>query len=243
MIEINGLTKYFYPHKSWRDFIIASGIKPTVALEGINLTINAGEIFGLIGSNGAGKTTLLKILATLILPDQGSATINKHDIVEEFEYTKHFIGLVTGDERSFYWRLTGRQNLEFFGAFHGMNHAAINSRIRELVDLMHIDSLDKRVGEFSAGMKQKLNLARALLHNPSALLMDEPTKSLDPFAATGTRQFIKKELSRRQGKTILLVTHSLREIEEICDRVGIIKQGKLIAIGTPREMESQITND
>jgi len=247
MIEIKGLTKYFYPRlnlcKDSSEGFILNVLKryprtPAVALEDVSLSLQKGEVLGLVGPNGAGKTTLLKILATLILPDQGEAKVNGYNILSQPEAVKKSIGLANGEERSFYWRLTGQQNLEFFGAFYNLSLTDIHSRIRELINLLPVDILNKRVGEYSAGMRQRLNIARALLHNPAVLLMDEPTKSLDPASGAELRRFIRDELSRGQGKTILLATHNINEMEEVCDRVVVLDKGKLVAQGLPSEVKN-----
>jgi ABC-2 type transport system ATP-binding protein len=236
MIEITALTKYFPPAFSIRNIF---GKNPSIAIiSELNLSITKGEVFGLIGPNGAGKTTLIKILAGLISPDKGNALINNYAIVKNQIDAKRSIGLVLAEERSFYWRLTGQQNLEFYGAFYGLNKKSLGARINELSDLLPLAYLHKKVGEYSTGMQQQLKFARALLHNPPVMLMDEPTRSLDYSAAKELRRFIREELVKKQGKTVLLVTHDLKEAEEVCDRIGVIKQGRLVSIGNKEEILS-----
>src|SRR3989338_2498774 len=157
LIETIGITKHF---------------PKTTALKGINLQVKEGEIFCLLGPNGSGKTTLLKILATLILPTGGTAYINGFEIISQPMAVKASIGLVTGEERSFYWRLTGRENLEFYATLYNLRPGIAKDRINYLINLLKIESPDRRVGEYSAGMKQRLGIARGLLHDPSVLLMD-----------------------------------------------------------------------
>ena len=203
-----------------------------VALDNINLVIENGSVFGLLGPNGAGKTTLLKTLATLILPDCGTAVLNGYDLIHQSEQCRSSVGLVSGDERSFYWRLTGRANLEFFGRLNNLSSSRLTQRITEVAGLLTMTGLDRRVGEYSAGMRQKLNLARALLADPSILLIDEPTKSLDIETSERLRRFIKDELASRQGKTVLITTHNLGEAEALCQQVAVLRQGKIVRIGT-----------
>lgn len=222
MIRVIELTKYF---------------KNICVLNEVNFEVKQGEIFGIIGPNGAGKTTLLKILSTLILPTKGTAHINGYDIVKEQIKVKVSIGLVTGDERSFYWRLTGRKNLEFFATFYNIPKKLAKERIDYLTDLIKIENIDKRVGEYSSGMKQRLGIARSLLHNPPVLLMDEPTKSLDPGSSFELRLFLKEHLSKKEGKTIIIATHNLNEAKQICDNVCLLNQGKMFNLPRDGDLE------
>jgi ABC-2 type transport system ATP-binding protein len=206
------------------------------ALRGVDLHVKTGEIFGLLGPNGAGKTTLVKILSCLILPDRGHASIGGFDVRHE-DKVKALLGLVHSDERSFYWRLSGRDNLRFFARLYDVPGKRIESRIDELllkVDLA--DAAPRRFSDYSSGMKQRLAIARALLHDPPILLMDEPTRSLDPAASLSLRRLIKDELNGRDGKTILLATHNLREAEVLCDRIAILVSGTVRQVGTIGEV-------
>ncbi len=206
------------------------------ALRGVDLAVERGTIFGLLGPNGAGKTTLLKILSCLVLPDRGRATILGTDVLDE-NRVKPTIGLVNSDERSFYWRLSGRENLRFFSRLYDVPRSRSESRIEELlrrVDL--VEASDRRFADYSSGMKQRLAIARALLHDPPVLLMDEPTRSLDPASSLSLRAFVSDELRGRDGKTILLATHNLREAEVLCDRIAILVRGKIRQVGTPAEV-------
>lgn len=211
--------------------------KNICVLNEVSFEVKQGEIFGIIGPNGAGKTTLLKILSTLILPTKGTAHINGYDIVKEQIKVKVSIGLVTGDERSFYWRLTGRKNLEFFATFYNIPKKLAKERIDYLTDLIKIENIDKRVAEYSSGMKQRLGIARSLLHNPPVLLMDEPTKSLDPGNAYDLRLFMKEDLSKKEGKTIIIATHNLNEAKQICDNVCLLNQGKMFNLPRDGDLE------
>ncbi len=206
------------------------------ALRGVDLHVKTGEIFGLLGPNGAGKTTLVKILSCLILPDRGRATIGGEDVRHENK-VKPRLGLVHSDERSFYWRLSGRENLRFFARLYDVPGKRIDARIDELLRKVDLtEAAPRRFSDYSSGMKQRLAIARALLHDPPVLLMDEPTRSLDPSASLSLRALIKEELQGRDGKTILLATHNLREAEVLCERVAILVQGTVRQVGTIDEV-------
>ena len=229
LLEVINLTKYFKSPTRLRE-MFSRKPESVRAVAEVSFQVKAGRIFGLIGPNGAGKTTLLKILATLIIPDSGTALIKGSDILKDPSQVRFSFGLITGEERSFYWRLTGRQNLEFFAAFYNLSEAAASERIKYLIDLLEIETPDQRVGEYSTGMKQRLGIARSLLHDPPVLLMDEPTKSLDPGSVQKLRILIKEELCQKQKKSIILATHNLAEAEQICDQIGIMCQGKMVKI-------------
>ena len=206
------------------------------ALRGVDFDVRRGEIFGLLGPNGAGKTTLLKILSCLIVPDRGRALIAGEDTRRESRVKPH-IGLVHSDERSFYWRLSGRDNLKFFARLYDVPGKRIASRIDELLQKVDLtEAAPRRFSDYSSGMKQRLAIARALLHDPPILLMDEPTRSLDPAACLSLRRLIKDELAGRDGKTILLATHNLREAEVLCERIAILVQGTVRQVGTIAEV-------
>lgn len=206
------------------------------ALRGVDLHIRRGEIFGLLGPNGAGKTTLVKILACLVLPDRGYAVVDGEDTRKEAR-VKPRIGVVNSDERSFYWRLSGRENMEFFARLYDVPAARVRARIDELLEKVEMtEAAERRFADYSSGMKQRLSIARALLHDPPILLMDEPTRSLDPASALHLRGFIADELKARDGKTILLATHNLREAEVLCDRLAILAAGRIRQTGTVSEV-------
>jgi ABC-2 type transport system ATP-binding protein len=200
----------------------------TTALDGLDLEVGQGEIFGLLGSNGAGKTTLLKILCTLLLPTEGSAAVAGHDVVQAPASVRQAVGYCLDTERSFYFRLTGRQNLAFFAALNNLESRHATDRIAELT--------------YSKGMQQKLGLIRALMSDPAVLLLDEPTKSLDPAAAAEFRRLVRNTLVDRFGKTILLVTHSLEDAAECCDRVALMSQGRISLRGTWAEVRGSVRN-
>ncbi|HEY0385096.1 MAG TPA: ABC transporter ATP-binding protein [Pyrinomonadaceae bacterium] len=215
-------------------------LKPPVeALTDVSFNVHAGEIFGLIGRNGAGKTTLTKIVATLVQPTSGSVTVNGFDSVRDEERVRAQVGLATAEERSFYWRLTAQQNLLFFARLYGLSDQQSSWRINELLARFELEEVARRrFGELSTGNKQRLAFARAMLASPPVLLLDEPTRSLDPLAAARMRALIN-ELSRADPPvSILLTSHNLAEVEELCQRVGIISRGRIRAIGTPQSMRT-----
>ncbi|MHB1390434.1 MAG: ABC transporter ATP-binding protein [Thermoleophilia bacterium] len=218
-------------------------MKKTVftAVRDIDLSVSRGEIFGLLGPNGAGKTTLTKLLCTLILPSSGSASIAGYDLVKQQAKVKASIALISSEERSFYWRLTGRQNLDFFAALHGISKKEARRRIPEVLELVEMsDAADRAFQQYSTGMKQRLGLARGLLADPDIFFMDEPTKGLDPVATKQIHDFIKDELAAN-GKTVILATHHLVEAEHICDRVGILYSGEMKACGKVDELVGDST--
>src|SRR5262245_26046037 len=205
-LETSGLGKVFVRRKPLGDLVrrpFAPGERVR-ALSGVSLSVARGEIFGLLGPNGAGKTTLIKILSGLILPTDGRAVIEGADASHGAEARKR-LGLVIADDRSFYWRLTGAQNLRFFGRLHGIYGAALEHRITLLLERLDLTSAAASIfANYSTGMRQRLAVARALLHDPPILLLDEPTRSLDPVAARSLRRFVQDELVARDGKTILI---------------------------------------
>jgi len=212
-------------------------------VDGVDLLVRRGEVFGILGPNGAGKTTLIKILCTLILPTGGEARVNGFDVEKESGRVRESIGLVTTDERSFYWRLTGRQNLEFFASLHNFYSDDARNMVDELLGVVDLKyAADERFLNYSAGMKQRMAIARGLLNDPAVLFMDEPTRSLDPGAAQNLRNFIAEEIVRERGKTIFISTHNLEEAEELCDRVAIFDDGRIKVVGSPDELKENLGN-
>ncbi|GIU82319.1 MAG: ABC transporter ATP-binding protein [Acidobacteria bacterium] len=213
------------------------GIKfnpPVEALKNVSFGIEEGEIFGLIGKNGAGKTTLTKIIATLIQPTSGRVLVKGYDSVRDEVKVRSLIGLATAEERSFYWRLSCEQNMMFFARLYSMSDREAKKRIYELFEKLNLTSLAKRrFSELSTGNRQRLAVARALLPNPEVLLLDEPTRSLDPLAAAEMRALI----ASLKGVSILLTSHNLSEIEELCHRVAIISKGEIQDIDTPENLK------
>ncbi len=238
-IETLGLGKVFTKRRSILQMITKPLTPPgeVRALESVDLAVHRGEIFGLLGPNGAGKTTLLKILSSLITPSSGAVFVNGHDVVGRQQSVRASIGLVTSDERSFYWRLSGRENLHFFAALANVPAGRIRSRCQELLEKVEMEEkADQPFMEYSTGTKQRLASARALLHDPPIIYMDEPTRSLDPTAARHLRRFIQEQLNRREGKTILLATHNMAEAEGLCHRLAILHRARIRRMGTVEEV-------
>ena len=211
--------------------------EPVEALRDVSFDVHTGEIFGLIGRNGAGKTTLTKIVATLVQPTTGSVAVRNNDSVEHDEQVRREIGLATAEERSFYWRLTAEQNLMFFARLHGLSDRFAKQRMRELFAKLELEEVARRrFGEMSTGNKQRLAVARAMLASPPVLLLDEPTRSLDPLAAARMRELISSLAKQDPPVTILLTSHNLAEVETLCKRVAIISRGRIRAIDTPQQL-------
>jgi ABC-2 type transport system ATP-binding protein len=207
----------------------------------VNLRVGRGELFGLLGPNGAGKSTLLKLLATLTVPDRGRMTIDGIDVERDPLAAKRRIGLCTSDERSFYFRLTARQNMEFFGALMGLSGAHLKRRVDECIDLVDLrEHLDARFGGFSSGMRVRLTLARALMADPGILFLDEPTRAVDPVHAEELRAMIRTNLVDGAGKTVILATNLLDEAWQLCDRVAVVNHGRIVALGPPRELDVEL---
>ncbi|KYH36338.1 MAG: ABC transporter [Candidatus Bathyarchaeota archaeon B24] len=212
------------------------------ALKGVSFDVNYGEVFGLLGPNGAGKTTTVKILSTLLIPDEGRARVAGFDVVESPSMVRKHIGVTLTVEKGFFWKLTGRENLSYFGMLRGLKGLQLRRRVDELMKMLGLDSLgasDKFYEEYSLGMRARLSLARALLTDPPVLILDEPTLGLDPSSARYIRKLLLK-FAREDGKAILLTTHNMFEAEVICDRVAIIDKGRIIAIGTVQELKKAV---
>jgi ABC-2 type transport system ATP-binding protein len=240
-IEVFNLTKYFSIRKSLKEIIFSPFKKKNkkLVLDNVGFEVKPATIFCLIGPNGAGKTTLIKILAGLILPDLGKVKVLGYDIIKEELKVKNSIGLFTGEERSFYWRLTARENLEFFASLYNLSKKEREKRINDLSRLLKVDNLNIRFQEYSTGMKQRIALIRCLLNDPKLILMDEPTKNLDPLIANELRNFIKDELVERQGKTVFFCTHNLKEAVFLGKYLAIMDKGKIKVLGTIEEIRKQ----
>jgi ABC-2 type transport system ATP-binding protein len=242
MLELKNLTKDFFPPFTPKQLFLSFG-KPaqrTRALDNASFTLPKGSSLAILGPNGAGKTTLLKIISTLILPDKGSVKVNGWSLGNDDDRIRACVGLVASCERSFYWRLTGRQNLEFFCAMYGLYGRHARIRIEELLKLFKIDYQDKRFDSYSTGMQQKFALLRAMLHDPGLLLLDEPTKSLDYTAARDLRNFIKEHLVKEQKKTVIFTTHHMDEAMDFADLFMILDHGRTIAFGTLEDLRSLV---
>jgi ABC-2 type transport system ATP-binding protein len=239
-ISIRNLSKtYPVSFRRLRAFFRRPAKEPVEALRDVSFDVHTGEIFGLIGRNGAGKTTLTKIVATLVQPTTGSVSVRGNDSVLHDVPVRREIGLATAEERSFYWRLTSEQNLMFFARLNGLSERVAKQRIRELFAKLELEEVARRrFGEMSTGNKQRLAVARAMLSNPPVLLLDEPTRSLDPLAAARMRELIRSLAQQDPPVTILLTSHNLSEVETLCKRVAIISRGRIRAIDTPQQLRS-----
>ncbi len=223
MIETDGLTKQF------DDF---------VAVQDVTLSVHPGEVLALLGPNGAGKTTTVRMLTSILKPTRGSARVLGYDVVRQAEQVRASVGILT-ENHGLYLRMKGREYLDFFGELYGQEKALRCKRSEELTERFGLlEALDRRLGEYSKGMRQKLALVRAMLHDPPALLLDEPTSAMDPHSARQVRDAIRD--LRGDGRTIVLCTHNLPEAEELADRIAIIRLGKIIALGTPLELKARL---
>jgi ABC-2 type transport system ATP-binding protein len=211
------------------------------AVDNLNLEVKRGELFGLLGPNGAGKTTLVKMLCTLLPPDGGTALINGYDIVKQQMQVKRSLGtLFSVGERGFFWRLNGYRNLEFFASIYNVPRSKRKERIMEVLRLVGLENNSMQLYQkYSGGMKRRLSLARTLLADPPVILLDEPTTGLDVISARNIRDFAKRAVEE-SGKTILYTTHYIEEAAQICNRIGILKQGKIIIIDTPDALRSRV---
>jgi len=227
MIEARHLTKHFPDKKR--------GIIP--AVEDVTFTCRPGQIYGLLGANGAGKTTTLRMLATLLRPTHGTALVGGHDVTTDPERVRAHVGFLAAST-ALYGRLTAREMIAYFGALHGMGDSAIAARIRQLADELDLhEFLDRRCDKFSTGMKQKTSIARTLVHDPAVMIFDEPTLGLDVMTARTIVRFVRQ--CRERGRTVIYSTHVMSEVEKLCDVVGIIHAGRLVAEGTLPELQAR----
>jgi ABC-2 type transport system ATP-binding protein len=210
-----------------------------VAVDGVSLQIQRGEVFGLLGPNGAGKSTTIRMLCTLLEPTGGTARVNGFDIIREANQVRQNLGTVLAGERSIYWKLTARENLEYFAALYHIPPQIAHQRVTELLERMELTGrANDLVEKYSTGMKQRVAIARALLSRPPIILLDEPTLGLDPQAARRVRELVTE--LKAEGHTILLTTHYMEEADQLSDRIGIIDQGKIIALDTPAALKQRI---
>ncbi len=223
-VQTIGLRRVFQSRKGF----LFSEVTRTEALRGVDLTVERGSIFGLLGPNGAGKTTLTKILSTLLLPSEGKALVLGHDVQTDTAWLRPRIGLVLGGERGLYNRINGRENLRYFADLYGIPMAEREARIDEVLARVDLTwAADRRVEEYSRGMKQKLHIARGVMHRPEILFLDEPTIGLDPKSARETRKLIRSLVG--DGVTIFLTTHYMFEAEELCPQIAVLSKGRIVA--------------
>lgn len=226
MISIKNLSKHF---------------DEVVAVDNISIEIKKGEIFGLLGENGAGKTTTLRMLATMLRPTLGTAAMAGFDVIKEPERVRSSIGILFGGESGLYDRLTCEENIAYFGELNDMGKAQIKERIKTLARAFNMEEyLKRRAGKLSKGMRQKVAFARSIIHDPGIMLFDEPTSGLDVSAIRDVHEFIRT--CKKEEKTIIFSSHSMSEVEKLCDRVGVIHKGNLVAVGTLDELKSKYDN-
>ena len=235
-LAVEDVVKYFpVPQTGVRAFLNPFSPLTHPALLGVSFQVEPGEVAALIGANGSGKSTLLRILATLLVPTRGRASVAGHDVERQASRVRAHLGFHSATDGGFYSRLTARENLEFFAAMNNLFDAEAARRLEELTELMGMGSfLGSQVRTLSTGQVHRLGLARAMIHRPSVLLLDEPTRSLDPMAASEFRRFLKTELVDRHGTTVLFASHTLAEVEQLADRVALLDKGKLVACDSPR---------
>jgi len=212
-----------------------------IAVDDVSFAVPRGTIFGLLGPNGAGKTTTIKMLSTLLIPTRGTATIGGYDVVRDERLVRRQLGVVLGGDRGLYAKLSARDNLVYFGNLYGMTHASIRRRVEEMLDLVNLrDRAGERVEGFSRGMKQRLHLAKALLHDPPVLILDEPTIGLDPAAAVDLRHAVA---ALAPAHTVLLTTHDMNEADQLCREIAIVDQGRIVAQGTPAALKARVAGE
>jgi ABC-2 type transport system ATP-binding protein len=237
MLHVEGVRRTYQPVKGLLRALTRTATDvPVEALRGIDFTVRRGRILGLVGPNGAGKTTLIRIIAGLLDPDEGRVLVNGHNPSIDQAAAARSVGLVLADDRSLYWRLTGRQNLEFHGALYGLSRAAAGARADEVLAAAGLDGMTRRVFGYSTGMRARLAIARALVPDPPVLVLDEPTRSLDPMAARDTCDMLRNLADG--GRAVLLASHRLEELERIADDIAVLIDGRIMFLGTVEELRS-----
>jgi ABC-2 type transport system ATP-binding protein len=239
-LRVEELEKFFPPAVSgWRALLHPLAKLTAPALRGVSFSVRSGEVMALVGANGAGKSTLLRILTTLLLPTRGRAWVGGADVVREPARVLRQLGFHGGADASFYARLTARENLRLFATLNNIRPAEAGRRIAHLGELLHLGPvMNQQVRTLSTGTVHRLGLARALLHRPSVVLLDEPTRSLDPLAASEFRRFLRDEVVRGQGATVLFASHTLAEVEQLAARVALLHSGRLLACEPPDSLRA-----
>jgi ABC-2 type transport system ATP-binding protein len=239
-IKVTNLCKTYQTRQ--RKGLFKSQKSAVDALQNVSLEVQAGEIFGLLGPNGAGKTTLIKILTTLLLPTSGDAWVNGFHVQRQENQVRASVGCMLMGERGLYWKLTGRENLEYFGALYHLNPSRRKQRANEIISLLSMNDLaDRTVETYSSGQKMKLAFGKALINDAPLLVLDEPTNTLDVPSASELRAIVRS--LNDQGKTVVYTTHIMNEAETLCDRVAIIDRGQLLALGTVSELKASLRQD
>ncbi|MCU0627396.1 MAG: ABC transporter ATP-binding protein [Gemmatimonadaceae bacterium] len=227
LVVLEGVTKRFRADRSlWRRLRGAPGTAPRAVVDALSLTVQRGEILGIVGANGAGKTTLLKLVAGALVPDAGTIRIEGRDAAA----VRERIAVVPPDERALFWRASARENVRLMGALYGLRGDALHDAVDEVLDIVGLGHTGEQlVGSFSSGMRQRVLLARALVTRAPLLILDEPTRSLDPVTARELRAFVREVVQHRAGVTVLLATHSTEEALALCDRAALLVRGRLVA--------------
>jgi ABC-2 type transport system ATP-binding protein len=234
-IKVNNLRRIFKSTSG----IFKRQVKEILAVDDVSFSVGDGELFGLLGPNGAGKTTTIKMLTTLLIPTAGSASILGLDVVRDAAAVRPRIGFIFGGERGLYWRLSGYDNLRYFASLYHVEPGTAKKRIPELIELVGLTGREKeRVEGYSRGMRQRLHIARSLIHDPEVLFLDEPTMGLDPVGARELRMAIRNLQSEK--KTILMTTHYMFEADALCQRIAIINKGNIIALDTPENLKKNV---
>ncbi|HEY4822909.1 MAG TPA: ATP-binding cassette domain-containing protein [Candidatus Bathyarchaeia archaeon] len=235
-VEVKSLSKTFSVKEGP---LFRKSVKTVTALDGVSFSVKKGEIFGLLGPNGAGKTTTIKTVCTLIQPTSGEVYVNGHNVAREAQKARQDLGVMLTGDRTLYWKLTGRENLEYFAALYHMDRSAAKERIEYLLKLVGLDERQNTLVEnYSTGMRIRLSFVKAVLHQAPVILLDEPTMSLDPQSARLIREVIQD--LRKEGHSILLTTHYMEEADQLSDRVAVIDHGKIIAMAPPSELKETV---
>jgi ABC-2 type transport system ATP-binding protein len=245
LILAHGVTMAFPVAKRYREMILHpfQHRRVVTALKSVSLEVQKGERVALLGPNGAGKTTLLKLIGGLLLPTEGEIMVNGFNTFRHNSAARKSVGFVMNEERSFFWRLNARQNLEFFAALDNLSGTAMQKRISELIHFVGLEShVDKAVSTYSSGMKQRLALARGLIAEPEVLILDEPTRALDPVACEDLNDLIVERIHKGSGKTLLIATHRLEEAMRLCDKVLIVNQGEIRALNRISDLTARGMN-
>ena len=241
MVRVRGLTKVFSHERRFGQILRGESAGSTTAVDDVSFDIADGEVFGLVGPNGAGKTTLLRMLGTLIVPSSGQASVAGFEVCLEAAQVRQCIGMVASNERSFFWRLTGWQNLRFFADLYHLDTRRAEHWIGELLELLDLSAIaNQRFESYSTGTKQRFAIARGLLHRPQVLFMDEPTKGVDPKSSADIIALIRERVVNRARQTVIITSHNLREIEQLCQRTLIMEHGRVAYLGTTGDLKRTV---